>query len=206
VKKDKIELVGSTPMLGCIQEQGTREYDYDYSNKIVLDVGGFQGESAVFFSTRGAIKVIMYEPVSAHIEFIRRNVIANHVNAEIHNQGIGDHDGTLTMSYMKTDTSFGLQSNGLRKMRIELKDAAKVIDESGANVAKFDCEGAEMCLVGVPNPILRKIEYYIIEVHSTEIRGAILEKFLNAGFILEKETPKTTTLSVLALRRNRTVR
>jgi FkbM family methyltransferase len=203
IKDRKIELIGSACMLGCIQEQETGEYDYDYQNKVVLDVGGFQGESSVFFSARGAKKVIIYEPVTSHIELIRRNVAINNVNAEIHNKGIGDRDVTLAQSYTEIDTSFGLSTTGLKKMEIKLKNVAKAIEESHADVAKFDCEGAEMCLVGVPTEILRKIEFYIIEVHSPEIRGAILEKFWDAGFVLEKETPKTLQLSVLALRRNK---
>jgi hypothetical protein len=56
-------------------------------------------------------------------------------------------------------------------------------------------------LVSVPDEILQKILHYIIEVHSLKIRKAVLEKFLGAGFILEKETPKPGEFSVLVFKK-----
>ena len=100
------------------------------------------------------------------------------------------------------DTSFGLKTDGQNYMEIKLKNVAKVIEESDADIAKFDCEGAEMCLVGVPIKILRTIGFYMIEVHSPQIRKAVLDKFQKACFTLEKETAKSPQLSVLAFKRN----
>ena len=71
-------------------------------------------------------------------------------------------------------------------MKIKIKDITKIISESGAEVAKIDCEGAEISLVNVPQEILRKIEYAMIEVHSLQIRHALIQKFRNSGFTLEK--------------------
>jgi hypothetical protein len=86
-------------------------------------------------------------------------------------------------------------------MKMKIRDVSEVIEENGAEPAKFDCEGAEESLVHIPAEMLRKIEYYIIEVHAPEIRRVIFEKFQNAGFTLEKETPKLPQFSVLALKR-----
>ena len=43
-------------------------YDCDYKGKTVLDIGGFCGETAVFFASQGAKKVVIYEPVKMHHE------------------------------------------------------------------------------------------------------------------------------------------
>jgi hypothetical protein len=86
-------------------------------------------------------------------------------------------------------------------MKMKIRDVSEVIEENGAEPAKFDCEGAEESLVHIPAEMLRKIEYYIIEVHAPEIRRVIFEKFQNAGFTLKKETPKPPQFSVLALKR-----
>ena len=61
----------------------------DYSGKIVLDIGGYFGETAVLFYYWGASKVVIYEPVEEHLKYIRKNIEANNLNAEIHNEGIG---------------------------------------------------------------------------------------------------------------------
>jgi len=204
IKNEKLELIGSSAMLGCIQEQETGEYDCDCRGKVVLDVGGYQGETAVFFSGIGAKKVIIYEPVSAHHSLIRKNVSLNHVNAEIHEEGIGEKNGTITVGYKETDTGFGPACEGQHSMKIKVKNVADVIAESRADVAKFDCEGAEESLVRVPARILVGIESYIVEVHSPEIRKAVIGKFEASGFKLVRETVKTRQISVIMLKRSST--
>ncbi|MCL4429742.1 MAG: FkbM family methyltransferase [Chloroflexi bacterium] len=202
LKSEKLELTGSLAMLACMRELRTGEYEYDYKDKVVLDVGGFEGESAVYFWQRGAKKVIIYEPVPAHVEVIKRNVALNHIQAEIHQSGIGTKDGTQIIEYEKTDPGFGMLNSGSKRLEIQISEVSKVIQESGADIAKFDCEGGEQSLVDVPAQILRKISYYIVEVHSPQISLSVREKFSGAGFILEKETAKPPTrFSVLAFKR-----
>lgn len=202
IRIDKSELVGSLGMLVTFRELKSGEYDCGCLGKVVLDVGGFQGESAVLFSRMGASKVIIYEPVVAHHRFIRENVSLNHINAEIHEEGIGTEDGAKTISYDKTDETFGFPAKGKNEMTIKIRAVARVIAESGASVAKFDCEGAEESLIHVPSKILKRIELYIIEVHSPETKWAIIKKFKASGFSLVKEMMKSTQVSVIFLRQN----
>jgi FkbM family methyltransferase len=202
IRKENFQVVGLKEMLYCVQELKTGEYDCDCQNKVVLDIGGFEGETAVFFWSKKAKKIIIYEPVAAHVRFIEKNIALNKINAELHPAGIGNKNGTRLIDYNLTDPSFGFLSKGLKSMEIEIRDVSEVIKESGAEVAKFDCEGAEESLINVPTEILRKIKYYIIETHSPEIRNGILEKFRRAGFKLKKETYKTPSFSVLTFKIN----
>ena len=142
-------------------------------NKVVLDVGGLEGETAVLFSAMGAKKVIIYEPVVIHHEFIKRNVLLNDIEAELHEEGIGNADGIQTIHYGSPDGSFGTLSKGQNVMQIKIRNVTDVITESQADVAKFDCEGAELSILQVPREILRKIDFYIIEVNSQNIRNAL---------------------------------
>jgi FkbM family methyltransferase len=158
-------------------------YDYEYKNKTVLDVGGFCGETAVFFASRGAKKIVIYEPVKAHHEFIRRNVAMNAINAELHEEGMGEKDGTLDINYEATDMGFGPLSKGKKTLTIKTKSAQNIISQSRADIAKIDCEGAEISLVGVPKEILRIPSVYIIETHTKAIQNAIAEKFAACGFV-----------------------
>jgi FkbM family methyltransferase len=197
IKKENFQVVGSKEMLICVQELKTGEYECDYQNRVVLDVGGFEGESAVYFWSKKAKKIIIYEPVAEHVRFIEKNIELNKINAEVHSIGIGNQNGTHLIQYNVTDPGFGFHSKGIRSMEIKIRNVSEVIQESGAEIAKFDCEGAEESLVDVPEDILRKIEYYIIETHSLKIKSAILEKFQKAGFKLKKEADKTQYFSVL---------
>jgi FkbM family methyltransferase len=185
VESERIKMIGPLSSLSvyfCECVGGT--YECDCSNKVVLDVGGFCGETAVFFSSLGAKRVIIYEPVVAHHDFIRRNMTLNVIEAELHEEGIGDEEGIRTIHYESADTGFGILSKGENELKIRVRNVADVIEESRADIGKFDCEGAEKSLISVPRGILRKIDFYIIETHGPEIREAIMDKFNNAGFRL----------------------
>jgi len=201
LKNKNMEVFGSIGMLYCIQEIRRGDYNYDYKDKVVLDVGGFEGESAVYFWSKGAKKVIVYEPVTEHIDIIRKNMALNRIEAEIHNSGVGPKSGTKMIQYSRTDPGFGLFEEGKNKVEIKINDISKVIAKSGADIAKFDCEGAEIHLIDVTEEVLRKVSYYIIEVHSPEIRQKIVEKFEHAGFELENERIFSEQYAMVYLKR-----
>ena len=203
IKSNTFELVGSSYMLRTVWELDRGEYEGDYAGKVVLDVGGFQGESAVFFHLKGAKKVIIYEPVKAHQDFLKQNILQNCVNAEIHIAGIGPHDGAQIIHFEKTDVTFGPYSKGQLQMEIEVKSVADVIAKSGADIAKFDCEGAEEYLVNVSSEILRKIDLYVLEVHGHERRKAIIKKFEASEFKLMKAEIKGPEIGTFWFSRKR---
>ena len=203
-KKGKIRVAGPLSLIGVLNERLDEIYYRDYSNKVVLDVGGFIGETAAFFSAWGAAKVIIYEPVAINHEFIRTNIALNCINAELHEEGIGEKDGYAMIHYDTVGIGFGLNDKGAHEMKIKIRSIRRVIDESGADIAKFDCEGAERSLISVPSEILRKIGLYIIEVHTPEIKKAIIDKFKSSGFDLVKDLPNKTykKISIVFFQKN----
>jgi len=183
VERDKIKLVGPADLVGVGNERLDRIYKCECKNKVVLDVGGFIGDTAVLFSTWGARKIIVYEPVIFYHEFIKMNLMLNGIDAELHEEGIADRDGYNVIRYNTLDCTFGLRSKGIREITIRVRDVASVIQESHAEIAKFDCEGAEKSLLGVNNEILRLIGTYLIEVHDSETKESLVVKFQDAGFV-----------------------
>jgi FkbM family methyltransferase len=167
-------------------------YKCDCRGRVVLDVGGFCGETAVYFRKLGAEKIVIYEPVLAHLEFIQENVKLNNIKAEIHAQGIGKEDGTITVPYDCINPEFGRVNQGKQELTVSIRNIKDVISECEANVAKFDCEGAEECLTVVDDDILRKIDFYLIETHNRETERAITEKFIRAGFKMSRSPEKIT--------------
>jgi FkbM family methyltransferase len=193
-KKGNAKIAGPIMMLGVLCEGLDETYSVDCTNRTVLDIGGFIGDSAVYFSVAGAKKVIIYEPVVAHHEFIKINVMLNGINAELHEEGLGENDGYVLISYEKTDDRFGLKregksEDGLRKMKIRVKSAKRIIEESGASIAKIDCEGAESALISVPLEVLQLIDFYIIEIHSPELKNTLMRKFRDSEFNVVKDSP-----------------
>lgn len=192
VKSDKFELIGSHVASGLIflvNEFLNGDYKCNCQDKVVLDIGGFQGETAVFFSVLGAKKVIIYEPVASHHRFIKQNVEMNRVNAEIHDEAIGRRNEVKTINYDEITVGLGFEGSGSKKMNVKIRNVAEVIDTSGADIAKLDCEGGEESLLSVPASILRKVERYMIETHTGAIKKVLIEKFTDAGFEVTKNNP-----------------
>jgi FkbM family methyltransferase len=201
VQSEKMNLIGPVESVQIFFEDCPL-YDCDFVNKTVLDIGAFCGETAVFFSGRGAKKVILYEPVLAHHELIKKNLSLNKINAELYDLGIGRNDGTKIVRYNEANPGFALFSEGKNEMEIRLKKVEEVIAESEADIAKIDCEGAEDSLIDVPEEILRKITFYIIETHSPPVQRAISTKFAKAGFMMVRAPAKVADgVSVLHFRK-----
>ncbi len=124
-------------------------YDYEFKNKLVLDIGGFD--------------------------------------------------------YENTDNCFSLQEKhpiSVNQMVIKIRDITAVLSESDADVAKIDCEGAEISFINVQKDALQKVEYYMIEVHPPEIKQALTQKFTASSFLLAKDIELSNRVSLLHFKRN----
>jgi FkbM family methyltransferase len=186
ITTDSYQLIGSIDLMCTMAEIETGIYKYDYQDKVVLDIGGYEGDSALFFWLNGAKKIVIYEPVLEHRKFICENIRLNKINAVVYSEGIGNEDGEITVAYNRTDACFGLEIKAPQnKMDIRIKDVTRVISESGADIAKIDCEGAEISLITVPKETLRKLEYVMVEAHTSQIRHMLIEKFESSGFVID---------------------
>ena len=72
ITTDRYQLIGSQILIGTLNEIESGIYDCDCKGKVVLDIGGFEGESAVYLWILGASKVVIYEPVVEHRKLYRR--------------------------------------------------------------------------------------------------------------------------------------
>lgn len=191
IKNGKVEIIGPRESLYVhLYESEAGLYQYDYAGTTVLDIGGFCGETAAYFSSEGATKVIVYEPVQAHQDIIKKNIQLNNCNVELHNMGIGEDDGALSVHYDSLGLGFGLSNSGQNQTTIKTRNVSEVILQSKADVAKIDCEGAETSLLKVSPEILGLIGFYFIETHSHEIEEAIVNKFYASGFMMAREPVK----------------
>ena len=191
-------LEGTSTLLGVFRELFFGEYKTNFKGKVVLDIGGFQGESAVYFWLLGAKKIVIYEPASKYFQFVKKNVEMNHIDAEIHQSGIGNVNGTLLIDVFSPNPP-GV-NHVPEKELIKITNITEAISRSGADVAKLDCEGAEMSLITVPNEILRKIPLYMLELHGEDVREAVTSKFLSAGFRVRKIENLGNGLSIVHFR------
>ncbi len=198
IKGDNFKLEGTSTMVSVFRELQYGEYETDFKDKVVLDIGGFQGESAVYFASQGAKKVIIYEPAHEYCSIIQKNIELNCMNAEVHCAGIGNENTIMVMDVFDPSRKIGDKP---KKEIIKIKNACDIINESHADMAKIDSEGAEICLTKVPNEILRKIPQYILELHGEETRRAVTSKFIDAGFKIRKIKNRGPELTIVHFRR-----
>ena len=71
-----------------------RYYDYyDYAGGVVIDVGGYVGETAVYFAKNGASKVHVYEPNPVNYQYLVKNVEINNVSKIVESWNLGISKG-----------------------------------------------------------------------------------------------------------------
>jgi FkbM family methyltransferase len=155
-------------------------YHCECRDKVVLDIGGYIGDSARYFLKKGARKVIIYEPVEKNVICMRMN-LKNSV--EIIPKGVAEHNGVLTIrsNYPAGHIGFGNRA-GRYKLTIETESFPSILATLSADIAKVDCEGNEKYLLTVNPDALRRIAYWMIEIHDGRIGNKIDQKFLQCGF------------------------
>ncbi len=185
-------------MLVVLGEPLEKEYAIEVKGKNVLDIGAYRGETAVWFKMMGARNLVLYEPLKENLSILKLNLVANHISAEIHDEGISDHDGEADIRVSESSA----RKLGRDSVRVKVRNVSNVLQDSDCDIAKIDCEGAEISLTKVNGRILRLLEGYEVECHSFEIRDAVKKKFINEGFRLSNKYKYNSLASVLCFERS----
>lgn len=158
-------------------------YHYDWQGKCVLDVGGFVGDSALYFLEKQAAQVVVYEPLPKNIKALTYNLKYYQTQVKIHQKAITKKEGWITLSSREPIGSlgFGMQE-GEYKIDCEGITFEKILLSHSFDVAKIDCEGAEKYLSDVDEKLIRSIPYWIVETHHQDIYQSIVESFTKKGF------------------------
>ncbi|WP_258393538.1 FkbM family methyltransferase [Nanobdella aerobiophila] len=105
-------------------------FDYDILNvqdKVVLDIGAYVGDSAIYFIRRGAKKVYTYEAVKETYNILIKNIELNNLKDKIIpiNKGIDCNKGEnyINLSYGST----GLEIGNEKIETISIKDVFEEI-------------------------------------------------------------------------------
>ena len=149
-------------------------YDEDYAklpvqNKIVIDVGGFNGDSAIYFTLKGAAKVISLEPFPKNYEIANKNIYKNNFENTVVllNAACAKENGFIKINsdYVGSDNIAKNEKLGVEIPTMNLENLVNyynVID----GCLKIDCEGCEYdILLSCPKNILRRFSHIMLEFH-----------------------------------------
>lgn len=149
---------------------------FDLTDYLIIDVGAFVGDTALYYAKRGAY-VIAVEPLPSNYEVMLRNIELNpDLKPRIMpiNVAIGAKDDVIEFSYdSSVDGSAGIYGRGRFKVRVrqmKLSTLIKEIAKKGINldsykikVLKMDCKGCEYDVINEIDMLrifdIVKIEY-----------------------------------------------
>jgi FkbM family methyltransferase len=167
-------------MYGCV----------NVNDKIVIDIGAYIGDTALYFIHRGARKVYVFEPVEKFYRYLLRNIARNNLEDRIiaFNYGAWFRDTVIRTNIMGGATGLRIDYNHpYVDLEVRsLKDILKIVHEREGviDLVKMDCEGCEYSLLRLDEELLRLPKHYIVEIHGAEL--LIIDVMVHGGFKVEK--------------------
>jgi len=165
-------------------------YRLEGSYDVVLDVGGFLGETAWYMVTEGVAKrVMVFEPY--YFELCKANLDECNV-CEVLPYAFYSISGRAVKlcgwggltKIIETDR------HDIKCVEAPTTTFGEVLEElSGKAAMKVDCEGCEVYLLEVPCNVLQKVDEYVIEVHSHDVLQKFVQHFTRCGFKVIDRTP-----------------
>ena len=142
----------------------------NFEDKIVVDIGGTIGDSAIGFITKGAKKIISLEPFPINYDYGKSNILKNNMLNQIEflNAGCGPNSSKITIDSTFSGVSNQMTSSehGIEIDQYSLSDLIEKFSISNC-ILKMDCEGCEYdVLLNTPDSILKKFSQIFIEYHS----------------------------------------
>lgn len=127
---------------------------FDFKDKVIIDIGGYVGDSALYFISKGAKKVYVYETNKSVFNLLKENVILNNLENKISYFNIGvSNDFEKQTFYISKDK--GSSSVNLKELypneveeeiTIELVPFKHILKEP-IDILKMDCEGCEYAIL-----------------------------------------------------------
>jgi len=139
-------------------------------DKVVLDIGGNIGASAVLFAQSGAKRVVSVEPDAANYALLVQNT-ERFPNVEALQAAVvaGDEE-TITLYLNEAGTNKAIHSTVPHKGRptvtVQAVNWKALLEEVKPEVVKIDCEGAEYQFLLEPLPDC--VKQCVLELHLTK--------------------------------------
>jgi FkbM family methyltransferase len=162
---------------------------------VVVDIGGFLGETAWWFITEGYGKrIIVFEPV--YYDICKRNVGDI---AEVYPQAVGWSRRALRFKVREGCSQVAPDGDRV----VETITLAEVLNSLTGKVAvKMDCEGCEEAILHTPCEVISKAEEYIIEIHPCcDARSIVKYMEEKCGFNTSLRLAYSDNLAIYHFRR-----
>jgi FkbM family methyltransferase len=148
--------------------------------RVVVDVGAFVGDSAVYFALKGARRVIAIEPHPGAFSEMLDNIKLNNMEGVIVpvNAGLASRPGKICIENVNTSNTFAIYhrpgdcSNAIPAVTLGELISRFGIDPNDA-VLKMDCEGCEFDVILNDYEYVRLFRELIFEYHSYTVNRPV---------------------------------
>jgi FkbM family methyltransferase len=150
----------------------------DYKPKVVVDVGGFIGDSALYFHLfYPEAEVHVFEPAKKNLFYLSRN-LKDYANIKIHPYGLAEesNDVEIFLGFGGAQNSrFMNDETTTNREKIRLKSVQEEVEKIGGHIdiLKVDIEGGEVAVIEqFLKHAKNEIPMIYFEYHSEEDRLA----------------------------------
>jgi len=148
----------------------------DIQNGNIIDIGAFIGDTAIYFASKGAKKIIAFEPAKNLFRLAVQNVQLNNLNGIVYlrNEAVGYDVGEKNFYYIKSHpgaSSLLPRRKDFICYKVRVVPFSDVVAELDyIDLLKIDCEGMEeaILLQAHKDGLLKNISNIIVEVHTQE--------------------------------------
>lgn len=177
-------------------------YAFPWWGKRVLDVGGFVGDSALYFLENGAKHVVIYEPLAKNIKALTYNLKSYQSQVEVYQKAVAQKEGRFILASSEPVGSLGFGiEEGKHQIECEGITFTTLLSQHPFDVVKIDCEGAEKYLSDVNENLIKSIPYWIIETHHPRIYISINQLFTHYGFKKNQDFTLSPSVNLLHFER-----
>ena len=150
------------------------EYEpLDVNGRVVVDVGAFVGDSAIYFALKGAKRIIAVEPYPGAYTEMLDNIKLNNMESVIIpiNAGLASRPGKICIGNIGVETTSGTyHMPGDCPITVPAVTLGDLMDRFGIDpndaVLKMDCEGREFGVILNDYEHIRLFRELIFEYHS----------------------------------------
>ncbi|MFZ8788087.1 MAG: FkbM family methyltransferase [Acidilobaceae archaeon] len=183
----KFKHIYGIPYILDFQEYGSLKVN----GKLVIDIGAFVGDSAIYFALRGARKVIAVEPHPEAYNEMLENIRLNNLNNVIIpvNAGLASKPGKLCIENVSVEDTIvryykpGECNNTVPAITLGELISNYSIDDDNI-LLKMDCEGCEHDIILNDYEHIKQIKELVFEYHANIAGKPLSEllKILNRDF------------------------